>query len=388
MSELIQQKNNHTTAKWQLLASVSALALIANAASQARAEDSDRPTVWIEVGVQLDRLTNGQESFAPPFVTTLLENPFTPPAIVQKSPLYSFGQEGRLSFAPEGSDWFFSAAIRYGRANSSGNKHQETSPASPHAIVSIPLLSKYASSAFPAASRRFATTASTTHDSYLTLDFQAGRDVGLGVFGTHGSSVLNAGVRFAQFTSQAKARIDSDPDFAVTYKYLTQFFGIPGYFKIPDQAWNLYSAKNTVSRSFHGIGPSLAWDADAVLIGHPDTASVTFDWGVNGAILFGRQKVTAHHTTMAHHGSAQHGSGALSTLYPTKSHGTARSRSVVVPNIGGFAGLSMRFPNAKVSFGYRVDAFFGAMDGGIDTRKTYDRNFYGPFATISIGLGG
>jgi len=61
---------------------------------------------------------------------------------------------------------------------------------------------------------------------------------------------------------------------------------------------------------------------------------------------------------------------------------------VIVPNIGGFAGLSLRFPNAKVSFGYRADAFFGAMDGGIDARKTYDRDFYGPFATISIGLGG
>jgi hypothetical protein len=65
-----------------------------------------------------------------------------------------------------------------------------------------------------------------------------------------------------------------------------------------------------------------------------------------------------------------------------------RSRSVVVPNVGGFVGMSLRFPNAKVSLGYRIDAFFGAMDGGIDTRKTYDRDFYGPFATISIGLGG
>jgi hypothetical protein len=61
---------------------------------------------------------------------------------------------------------------------------------------------------------------------------------------------------------------------------------------------------------------------------------------------------------------------------------------VIVPNIGGFAGLSVRFPNAKVSLGYRADAFFGAMDGSIDVRKTYDRDFYGPFATISIGLGG
>lgn len=384
MSELLNA-TERSNAKWQLLANVSALALIAGL-PQTAAAGENKPNVWIEVGAQLDRLSNGEESFAPPFVATLLENPFTPPAIVQKPPLYSLGEEGRLSFTPDGSDWIFSAAVRYGRANSSGNTHEETSPPSPQFIISIPSLGKYASSASPAANRRFATTTSTTHDSYLTLDFQAGRDVGLGVFGSHGSSVLGAGIRFAQFTSQTKSRIDSDPDFAVTYKYLTQFFGIPGYFKIPSQAWDLYSARNTVSRSFHGVGPSLEWSADEVILGQPDSSTVTFDWGVNGAILFGRQKVTAHHTTIAHHGSVQHGSGALPTLYPTKVHSTARSRSVVVPNIGGFAGLSLRFPNAKVSMGYRVDAFFGAMDGGVDTRKTYDRDFYGPFATISIGL--
>jgi hypothetical protein len=41
-----------------------------------------------------------------------------------------------------------------------------------------------------------------------------------------------------------------------------------------------------------------------------------------------------------------------------------------------------------VSFGYRADFFFGAMDGGIDTRNTSTVSFHGPFATISIGLGG
>ncbi len=65
-----------------------------------------------------------------------------------------------------------------------------------------------------------------------------------------------------------------------------------------------------------------------------------------------------------------------------------RSRSVTVPNIGAFAGFSVKYPNAKLSFGYRADFFFGAMDGGIDARKTYDRSFYGPYASISIGLGG
>jgi hypothetical protein len=58
----------------------------------------------------------------------------------------------------------------------------------------------------------------------------------------------------------------------------------------------------------------------------------------------------------------------------------------VVPNIGGFAGVSLKFPNAKISFGYRADLFLGAMDGGIDTRDSRDRMFYGPFASIAVGL--
>ena len=49
--------------------------------------------------------------------------------------------------------------------------------------------------------------------------------------------------------------------------------------------------------------------------------------------------------------------------------------------------MSLRFPNAKLSFGYRGDFFFGAVDSGIETAKSYDRSFYGPFATIGIGLG-
>jgi hypothetical protein len=63
-----------------------------------------------------------------------------------------------------------------------------------------------------------------------------------------------------------------------------------------------------------------------------------------------------------------------------------RSRSVVVLNVGGFAGVSFRYSNAKLSLGYRGDFFFDAMDEGIDTPKSSVVGFYGPFATIGIGL--
>ena len=58
-----------------------------------------------------------------------------------------------------------------------------------------------------------------------------------------------------------------------------------------------------------------------------------------------------------------------------------------MPNVGGFAGLSFRYADAKFSLGYRADFFFGAIDGGIDTRKSENRGFNGPFASISVGVG-
>ncbi len=60
----------------------------------------------------------------------------------------------------------------------------------------------------------------------------------------------------------------------------------------------------------------------------------------------------------------------------------------MVPNVGGFAGFTFRLQDFKVSAGYRADFFFGAMDGGVDTAKKENVGFYGPFATVSVGLGG
>jgi hypothetical protein len=64
MSELIQARPR-TDIRFQLLATVSALSLLTVMASQARAEDADRPTVWIELGTQLDSMGSSSETFAP-----------------------------------------------------------------------------------------------------------------------------------------------------------------------------------------------------------------------------------------------------------------------------------------------------------------------------------
>jgi hypothetical protein len=81
-------------------------------------------------------------------------------------------------------------------------------------------------------------------------------------------------------------------------------------------------------------------------------------------------------------------SGVEDPRIPEPPDNVNRSRTVTVPNLGGYIGASMRYHNSKVSLGYRADTFFNAMDGGQETHKAYNRGFYGPYLNVSLGLGG
>jgi hypothetical protein len=221
--------------------------------------------------------------------------------------------------------------------------------------------------------------------SHTILDFTAGKDFGIGRMG---QAAVNAGVRFAQFSSRANMTFNSDPDWH--FAYMTLFGG--GH-AIKSQAYHSNAASFDIANSFHGIGPSLSWAASTRLSGDGgDERGIAMDWGLNVAVLFGRQKVKSFHRSTGYFNRA---AGALAKYvipqHITYTHppvSSERQRSVIVPNVGGFAGFSVQYTNAKISLGYRADFFFGPMDGGIDTRKSYNQSFYGPYATISIGLGG
>jgi len=204
------------------------------------------------------------------------------------------------------------------------------------------------------------------------------------------ASSLHFGVRYAQFTAQVDAHIRARPNLQYYPKY-----GMPPSWYVPRAKFHQYQLDAAATRSFHGIGPSLSWEGSAPFAGSKEDTQFAVDWGINGALLFGRQKARVEHHTSDRYFRQQVYNFPHPTFYthykptPVINGGNSIcSHSVVVPNIGGFAGLSLKFPNAKVSLGYRANFFFGAMDGGVDTRKINDRNFYGPFATISVGLGG
>jgi hypothetical protein len=381
MSELMNVRMSRGDLRWNLLTSVSALALLGFVcgAGKARAadDDTDRPTVWIELGGQLEQVDGSEERFAPPFLLTTPRSSVQTisPISVEKPPRFSNGAEGSISFEPAGTDWVLSASVRYGRANGSKHVHQQSYPAS------VPLPPPFVSGVEKPEAARLSDTRAQNDETHAVLDFQAGKDFGLGVLGNRSSSILSLGVRFAQFSAKSNAAIKSDPD--ARFHYLT----LPSV-RIPfGQIYHTYNGAEGAARSFRGVGPSLAWNASTPIAGSSQQAGFTVDWGVHVAVLFGRQKAATHHQTTAQYHPFYYGAGQRALLYQTAT-AHSRKRSVVVPNIGGFAGISLRFPNAKVSLGYRGDFFFGAMDGGIDTHRSESVGFYGPFATISVGVGG
>ncbi|HEY5239531.1 MAG TPA: hypothetical protein VIJ62_14210 [Rhizomicrobium sp.] len=354
MSEAIQKHGNRNPIHWRLLTGVSVLALTAYVSStgMATAEDSSQPQFWIELGGQLARNQTDLEPYLPPFVLTTPRPPFETisPQSVQKAEPSSWDGNAGIAFRPTGSDWIFSAAFLYGKANRDRSLRQQTAnPAG-------------GGTAYGGVAVAYQIVTSRNSEDHAIADFHAGRDFGLGM-GVN--STINFGIRYVQFNAKSDALIQSWPT-------NTYYFGL--HHRIHGHL--------LADRKFDGIGPSLSWDATAALAGSAADGEIAADWGFNGALLFGRQTVRGHHQT----------TNIAYIHYPTHiSHLTvplARSKQVTVPNLGGFAGMSWRSSHAKVSIGYRADFFFGAMDGGIDTAHRENVGFYGPFATISVGIGG
>jgi hypothetical protein len=384
MSELTSTSGRSRQFLWQLLSTASALAFMGTVGPTAKAaQNEDPPTVWIELGGSLQRLDTNEEKYTPPF---LLQTPRPGPETVDPLnvghlPRGSFEGEGKLTFQPENSSWNFSAGVRFGRSKAQQHLHQQSNPTGPLVPPQPPYVGALYQYVF-----QFIDAGEQSSESHAVLDFQVGKDVGFGMFGVGSSSVFNAGVRFAQFDVRASTTFASDPD---AHLFLKTFVIVPDLITIPfitNARYHINDASAAVSRSFRGVGPSVSWSASAPVIGNGNDGEVVLDWGVNAALLFGRQIADVHHQSTARYHHGKYYNVPASPTYPDPGTDRHRSRSVTVPNIGAFAGLTYHIQNFKISAGYRADFFFGAMDGGIDTRKTEDEKFYGPFASISLGL--
>lgn len=387
MSELINAKSRGTNFRRQLLTNVSMLALIgaayAPAGALASSADEDRPTVWIELGGQLERVDTPQSVFAPAFLELSPPNAVSPMLNSQRPSRYSNGAEGKITFLPEGTDWVVSAAIRYGKTQSARHQHYET-PGLPTIFGTF----NHKVTKRNPTKKVFGDGQANSRQSDFVLDFEVGKDVGLGMFGSGANSVVSAGVRYAQFTFSSDTTLHARPIYGfnppVTYG-AGKYHRSARFAYLQSYAGVLHSKRNT-----HAVGPAVSWDASLPVAGSESGTMVDFDWGLNAAALFGRQRSHTDHRTTGYslHYNLVAGTRVAMPAHYSQATSHDRSRSIFVPNVGGFVAVSLKFPNAKVSVGYRADFFFNSADNGIDTRNIANQSFYGPFATISIGLGG
>jgi len=359
MSELIQKHDNRATIRWKLLTGASALALMAGvSAAQAGDMDKGHPLIWIEAGGAFDQLTANNTLWLAPNTPAPQANPTPPFGTLAQ---VGYDADFKLSLTPNDSDWTYSVGLIYGRSLRGHKTNHDQTYNTTVVLSTVYGADKYAYTNF-----NFANTQQRSSARHLILDFQAGKDVGLGMFG--GKSTIAAGVRWAKLDEGASGHMSGETNatgFAL-------FPNLPGTRVVAD-----FLAKH----SFKGIGPSLSWDSSIPFAGN-SSAELSIDWGIDAALLFGKQKARVNLRTK-------------STYYSSVGHHEithytqpiARDKTVMVPNVGGFAGISWRLPNAKVSFGYKADFFFNAIDGGVATAKKENRGFYGPFASISIGIG-
>ncbi|HUJ02226.1 MAG TPA: hypothetical protein VLW75_01200 [Rhizomicrobium sp.] len=412
MSELIDTNDNRAAIRWKLLTGASALVLAAATPAFAD-EPSDHPLIWIELGGDADAISGLNEPFAPDFMLfSPTPTPFkdgNSPVGLQKPPRYTFGGDGTLTFQPEGSDWKFSAGIKYGRSNNKRDRHSQTNatikfpnPAYEHIAALYPSYLPYFTSLLPTYTKyapKFAETTVTQSERHMVLDFEAGKDVGLGMFG-RGTSTLSAGVRVARFQFKTDVLVHARPNADFYSSTFPNPWGAGPHasYVIYQPHWASYYLRASAERTFKGIGPSLTWKATVPLAGNVEKGELELDWGINGAVLFGKQKAKIRHHTSARYykpkysyshttpGGLYHQNDHYEPLY-NRNYSGSRSHSVTVPNIGATIGLSYRIQNTKLSVGYRADYFLNAMDVGIDAARKKTLSFNGLFASVSVGLG-
>ena len=347
------------------------------------------------MGAESDQTVGTADKFVLPFDGAIPASGITGPLIGGPDLNSGLGGDGKLTFRPDGSDWVFSASISYGRSTGKGKISQrEPLPTTAFATyqmsivgLSFPYYNKHLKPVqLTANSIAGQTTSSETH---AILDFSAGKDVGLGMFGGGGSSVFSLGVRFASFRSKLdvsglQGALDNDfkESFLTTHpvSYWSWFH------TWASETWRTLSGSAKISHEFKGIGPSVNWDASLPL-SNGRSGSIALDWGINAALLFGKQKSKEQHQSASAYNCYGAICNAQQVQYAPHSGHASRTKNVTVPNLGGFIGASYRAGGLKASIGYRADWFFGVVDSGLATSQKVDRGYFGPYAAISIGLG-
>ncbi len=154
--------------------------------------------------------------------------------------------------------------------------------------------------------------------------------------------------------------------------------------------FHTYHATGHASRSFRGIGPSLSWNGSTPVAGNPQGGEVTFDWGANAALLFGRQKARVQHQETAHYKHLTGGQLQATLFYRSinilrrAQQRSNRDRAQCWWLRGCF--LSYREFQSQLRLSCRFLLRCYRWRHRHAQSKHY--GFYGPFVAVGIGLGG
>jgi iron complex outermembrane receptor protein len=330
--------------------------------------------------------------------------------------------EFRMTYRPQGSAWKIEGGVRYGRvSNESGRLRRDQTVGDPvcnrptsHAYTpyfpgfdfgfvgklkcdpnytvtkDVPIIGeKYFSNKYDPryllqATDRLSEWTNRKED-HLIVDFQVGKDVGLGgVFGANQSSLI-AGLRYADFKSDVSGYMRGIPDMT-----------------LPEDGWGKYNttfhqyiAAFDAKREFKGAGPTLSWEASRPLLGSDETGHLNVDWTVTGGALYGRQKATITGTKGSSYFDAvypffpeQYVVNGLAPPTQAPLNIAPRTKDVFVPLLDLSVGLSWQVPGVTLGAGYRWERYFNVLDAGFTDHKSYDRTLDGPYVKFAIGFGG
>lgn len=323
MSELIAARQ-HGNYRHLLMSGASALAMLVAVTTQAAADDQNHFT--IELGGQYGIESGGASDWLQPAGGEGGELFNSGGNIYRVRPSHSWNLDGAVKFQPAGMDLIFKLGAQFGRT---GAKHND------RATTFAP--SYYGSTAYYTAHARH-------REEHVKVDFQVGKDFGLGMFGNNGgTSIFSVGIRYAQYNTRTNI------DFSTSTKYFVT------------------GGTGRISRRFVGVGPMISWEASAPL----SDDGFGLDWGAELAVLFGRQKTQG-----------------IAVYNDSFSYTLGHHRNTTVPEVGGFMGISWTCPDApaKVTFGYKVDALFNVLDSGLYNFRDSDRITHGPFLKVAVGV--
>ena len=214
MSELIDTQHSRRNCRWYLMATAS-FAALASLSTGAFADDADRPTVWIELGGQLEGLNDCRSRLRPRFCRISRNTESGRLSVSKNRRNTALPPKRRFPSSQKIVIGFFLRPLSIALAKNKSS-HQQTPNAHLPDHVTLPpsFGSRYinAGTLYPSSHVKFADAAAKQSESHAVLDFQAGKDVGLGLFGGHGTSVLSVGIRFAQFSSKSKVTMRMEPD--------------------------------------------------------------------------------------------------------------------------------------------------------------------------------